>query len=1073
MLQFKWSLLGSFRYGGIRCQPLGEDMRRFARVPLVFSLSALFLFFCLLPVRFAIGDSGRNATITATTTSERSLDDSESAADSSQGSSESSSRLGESATDESSDEESNTVGDAMSSGPSDEDDKPSIDKLASEHKGDIVDGYYLIRSFKDRWKVFDVAGGSMGNGANLQLYGHNSSNAQRWRITHQGDYIVVTNVGSGKVLDVAGGSDKKGANVQQYAWNGTKAQLWVAVKSDGGIKLVSALNPELVVDLSGGSVSNGTNIQLYSDNGTAAQRWQFSLLPINGQTPASDLAGQCRGVLTDGDYFIAAGVGNRQVLDAAGGSKADGTNIQTYESNMTAAQKWHVSNNDDGTISVINVASGKALDVSAGSIVLGSNVQLYHSNSSLAQKWIARKVSSANGRETVILHSALFEDIVLDVAGGSSRSGSNVQTYASNGSLAQRFTFVPITPEVAPCAESFEDGWYQISPASGDASVFDVAGGLSSDGANIRLWSSNDTLAQLFKFEFVDGYYVIRNAKTGKVLDVSGGNPIAPTNVQQWAYSKGCANQLWSISANDDGSYRLTNKATGLVLDLNGGSTASGTNIQVYLANGTAAQNFSITPAKTLIPSGIVSIAAGSDRSKCLDVSGGSKNDGANVQIYQSNGTLAQKWLATALDDAAGSYTFESLNSGQMLTVQSNGNVCQAPASDDLSGQTWVPIIVNGAVTLKNLTTDKVLDIHGGSLSNGTNVQSYEANGTAAQSFEVSNVSVLADGCYEIASSAVSGQRFDVAGGSFADGSNIQWYASNGSGAQKWSIKNNGGDVYSITNADTGKSLDIKNAAIAVGTNVQQWSSNGSAAQSWRIAYVHRGAFEIRPSSNTGLAIGSISEKPTSGSNLELVNAGSAGAAVTFASTSYYSGSVLGVSRASLVRWLSSHQYDGYYLGTRYDTGLSVDRCTYPNGARRWDGFAGMNCAGFVAHAYAAVGGNVWPINATNSHSPWNGGPGRGGYVNAWRWYGYAVDTGHIAYTFNTVSDLLRSGVARKGDLIFFKANPRYDCHIGFFWGDTPSDNKLWSSYSPANAISPIFNSDDPYEIDQQIILIR
>ena len=95
------------------------------------------------------------------------------------------------------------------------------------------------------------------------------------------------------------------------------------------------------------------------------------------------------------------------------------------------------------------------------------------------------------------------------------------------------------------------------------------------------------------------------------------------------------------------------------------------------------------------------------------------------------------------------------------------------------------------------------------------------------------------------------------------------------------------------------------------------------------------------------------------------------------------SGSVLGVNRSSLVNWLMSHENDGYYRGTRYDTHLSQETCMYPKGDPRWDGYTGMNCGGFVSHAYMKAGGNLAPIAAEQSHSPWSGGPGRGGCVNA------------------------------------------------------------------------------------------
>lgn len=168
------------------------------------------------------------------------------------------------------------------------------------------------------------------------------------------------------------------------------------------------------------------------------------------------------------------------------------------------------------------------------------------------------------------------------------------------------------------------------------------------------------------------------------------------------------------------------------------------------------------------------------------------------------------------------------------------------------------------------------------------------------------------------------------------------------------------------------------------------------------------------------------------------------------------SGSVLGVNRSSLVNWLMSHENDGYYRGTRYDTHLSQETCMYPKGDSRWDGYTGMNCGGFVSHAYMKAGGNLAPIAAEQSHSPWSGGPGRGGCVNAYRWYGYAIDTCANVTYFNSIDELLRSGLARKGDIVFFNPYNPYadDSHIGFFWGNTPSENLFWHSDGYGNRIS-------------------
>lgn len=186
-------------------------------------------------------------------------------------------------------------------------------------------------------------------------------------------------------------------------------------------------------------------------------------------------------------------------------------------------------------------------------------------------------------------------------------------------------------------------------------------------------------------------------------------------------------------------------------------------------------------------------------------------------------------------------------------------------------------------------------------------------------------------------------------------------------------------------------------------------------------------------------------------------------------------GDVLNTDRAKLVSWLWSHEHDGYYVGTSYSYGFSIPTCTYPNGSPRSDGFTGMNCTGFVAHAYAMSGGvgDFDEIGQTQNYSPWAGGPGGGSYINAWRWYGYAIEHGAEMYTFDTVASMLASGKAEKGDIIFFKTNGSIDCHIGFFWGDTPSENKMWHQIYPYNCISACFNNANKGELNQQTVLIK
>ncbi len=158
-----------------------------------------------------------------------------------------------------------------------------------------------------------------------------------------------------------------------------------------------------------------------------------------------------------------------------------------------------------------------------------------------------------------------------------------------------------------------------------------------------------------------------------------------------------------------------------------------------------------------------------------------------------------------------------------------------------------------------------------------------------------------------------------------------------------------------------------------------------------------------------------------------------------------------GVTRAKIVSHLESHEHDGFYLGTPYQGGDWQS----PNGDTSYNGSAGMNCTGFVSYVLRACGLNTGTfleqLSLTGS-TIWAGSglpydlmSGASNYLNA-------VQNGDIAaYTFEDKNELLASGLAQKGDilLMWWSLSPfddGADNHIGFFWGDSSSEDKMWHS---------------------------
>ena len=294
----------------------------------------------------------------------------------------------------------------------------------------------IITSVANKKLVTDVTSASTANGARVQLYSSNNTNAQKYRFESigNGTYKII-NANSGKVLDVAGGSTANGAALQQYTSNNTVAQQWtVRNYGSGRIALVS-VNANKAVDIPGGNAVQQAQLQLYSPNGTVAQQWLVAKAPLTLRERLNETAAKHRQDLPDGTYTFGSRLNTSMKMDVSGASRSNYGNVQIWAGNGTNAQKWKVTHDSNGYVTLTSVNSGKVLDVNGGVSANGTNVQQYDSNGTYAQKWIA--VKNSDGSYT--FQSALAENAVLDVNGGSSANGTNVQLYTSNGTNAQKW----------------------------------------------------------------------------------------------------------------------------------------------------------------------------------------------------------------------------------------------------------------------------------------------------------------------------------------------------------------------------------------------------------------------------------------------------------------------------------------------------------------------------------------------------------------------------------------------------------------------------------------------------------
>jgi hypothetical protein len=143
------------------------------------------------------------------------------------------------------------------------------------------------------------------------------------------------------------------------------------------------------------------------------------------------------GALYDLDAFTIGGGGSGtggtgpivgldgKCLDVAGGNSADGTKIQLYTCNTSAAQNWTVT--PDSTIKSL----GKCLDVAGGATGNGTLVQLYTCNNSAAQNWSAQADGTVRNPQS---------GRCLDVSEHNSADGQQIHIWDCLAAANQKWT---------------------------------------------------------------------------------------------------------------------------------------------------------------------------------------------------------------------------------------------------------------------------------------------------------------------------------------------------------------------------------------------------------------------------------------------------------------------------------------------------------------------------------------------------------------------------------------------------------------------------------------------------------
>ncbi len=546
-------------------------------------------------------------------------------------------------------------------------------------------------------------------------------------------------------------------------------------------------------------------------------------------------------VIRSGKYYRFQNVRTGRFIDLAGAGTSDDTNIHLWDSNDTCAQKWLIQNNGSGYRLISACASEaytKSIDIAAGAVGSeGANVHLWTDNNTNAQKWMLSSLS-AGAISTGTYSVKSTSGKALTSSSESPKSGTSMTIWENTTSSTNRVKITRLT-----------DGFYRLQNDKTGYSI-DVSAGSTSDGATVQLWSNNDSCAQKWIAEKSGNNYTFKNSCSGKALDISdGATGTNNAKVQIWSSNNTNA-QKWTLSSPNssqpvaNGTYSLNSAlGNGTRLDIYGGIAANGTNVQLWSRNGTNSQKFTLAYDSGTGYYKIHNTATNRD----IDASSGGAQ-GANLQIYSVNSGCAQYWILIPAGNGqyyiASSCTRNAIdvnNSGtqsgtNILVWSLHGGANQRWSLDSNTGIAKGPIDDGNYIITSGLSSKLSLDVNGNRAINGTNVQIWSQNNTGAQKFKFTNDP--ATGNYTIYN-ASTGRSLDVAWGNIKSGTNVQIWGNNSTCAQKWKLTSLGNNYYRIASAcNNNFSLDVTGGSAHSGTNVQIWSNNNTNAQKWLLTKI-------------------------------------------------------------------------------------------------------------------------------------------------------------------------------------------------------------------------------------------
>ena len=356
-----------------------------------------------------------------------------------------------------------------------------------------------------------------------------------------------------------------------------------------------------------------------------------------------------------GVYSICSYGNKNRGMDVVDFSKENGAQVQLYDYLGNPHQQFILYDCGEGYYQLVARNSGKVVEIPQSSKGNGEWIKIYDNNGTHTQQWAVVENRYDEASAVTLYTDKDYKGKAVTLSEGE----YNLSRMGLYNLKDNDMSSLKVTP-------GFKVTIYEDDNFNGKSKSYTASESFVGEEWNDKMSSLK---VEAYGKSGLSGDYKLQNRNSGKFLDLDNNNTDNKTAIVQYDDEYIDATQIWTLTeiGGEKGVYSIctsVNKRQGM--DVADWSKNNGAQVQLYEYNGTRNQQF-IVVEKGDGYYQLVSRLSG----KVIEIPSSSKDNGEWIKLYDNNGTNTQQWKFVSPSVYTGIVNTESL-SGMNLRKEGN-----------------------------------------------------------------------------------------------------------------------------------------------------------------------------------------------------------------------------------------------------------------------------------------------------------------------------------------------------------------------------------------------------------------